>query len=209
MPKLIDLTNKRFDRLLVIKRDKNDKEGRPMWSCKCDCGNKKIIRGKDLKNKKTKSCGCLQKEKFKLLITRHGKAHTRTYHIWSGMIQRCNNPSNHAYKYYGERGIKVCKRWMKFENFLEDMGEIPKGLTLDRIDNNKGYYKENCRLITQKEQVKNRNNNKLYYYNGKNQSAQDLANQYNINYRTLLSRINTLGQSIEKALTTPVKCRKK
>ena len=86
----------------------------------------------------------------------HGMSYTRTYKTWIGMLQRCNNPKSPVYKYYGGRNIKVCQRWYKLENFLADMGERPKGLTLERVNNNLGYIKSNCKWATQVEQARNR-----------------------------------------------------
>lgn len=94
---------------------------------------------------------------------------------------------------------------MKFENFLEDMGEVPEGHQIDRIDNNKGYYKENCRWVTSKTNNRNKQNNRLETYKGETQCLAVWAEKYNIPYTTLSSRINMLGWTIERALTTPVK----
>jgi len=132
-----------------------------------------------------------------------------TYISWDSMIQRCNNPSNSAYKNYGGRGIKVCKRWLKFENFLEDMGNRPIGKTLNRIDNNKEYSSENCKWSTIKEQQRNMRNNHFIRYNNKEQCISALAEEYDINPQVLCGRLK-LGWPIKKALITPIeKYRKK
>jgi hypothetical protein len=120
------------------------------------------------------------------------------------MIQRCTNPNHTYYKNYGERKITVCKRWMKFENFLKDMGECPKGLFLDRIDNGKGYYKENCRWTTRKINNTNKRNNRNYILDKKICCLKDIAKKYNIPYSTLKNRLNR-GISIEEALINPIK----
>lgn len=205
MGRFIDLTEQRFDRLIVIKQASKDKWRNILWSCLCDCGQEKIIRGSHLKSGATKSCGCLHEEK----ITKHGHNKTKTYCSWAHVIQRCTNPKTENYDDYGGRGITVCRRWLKFNNFLKDMGESPEGYSIDRIDNNKGYKKSNCRWATRKQQTRNMRNNLYFTYKNKTQLLIELAEEYNINYRTLHNRIFRLGWSIEKALTTPVKKRKK
>lgn len=125
------------------------------------------------------------------------------------MGQRCTNPKNPAYKNYGGRGITICERWLDknngFINFLEDMGECPKGCEIDRINNNLGYCKENCRWVTRYIQSRNKRNNKLFTYKGKIQILKDWAVEYKIKYKTLWMRIYSLKWSIEKALTTPIR----
>lgn len=125
------------------------------------------------------------------------------------MKQRCKNQNNPDYHYYNNKKITICKRWLKFENFLKDVGEIPEGLTLDRTNNNKGYSPKNYRLVTQKQQNRNKENNLFFTYNNKTKLLIDWAKEYNINYNTLHSRIFKLKWSIEKALLTPVRKRRK
>ncbi len=98
---------------------------------------------------------CLQKERTKERNTTHGLSRTKIYLVWGGMINRCHNTNSKDYKHYGGRGIKVCKRWHKFEDFYKDMGDTSEGLTLERINNNKGYNKKNCKWATRKEQNNN------------------------------------------------------
>ncbi len=162
MSKIIDLTGKRFGRLKVIERAKSQC-GRACWKCQCDCGNIKIIIGKSLRNGNTKSCGCLMKEANREKMTTHGMRGNPLYAVWRAMRQRCNNTNDKAYKNYGGRGIMVCHRWQKFENFFEDMGVCPTGFTLERIDNDKGYQKNNCKWATRLEQARN----KRIYQNNK------------------------------------------
>jgi hypothetical protein len=121
------------------------------------------------------------------------------------MVQRCTDKNCWAYKYYGERGIKVYPRWLEFKNFLEDIGEIPKGLTLDRIDNNKGYYPNNWRFATRKQQNRNTRTNLMITFNNKTQCLKDWAKELDIKYTTLWNRIYKYNWSIEKSFTTLIK----
>lgn len=128
----------------------------------CDCGNVKFIISYNVKSGNTTSCGCYFTEQLvdlnRELKKTHGQSGTRTYRIWKGMHGRCKHPKTNGYKNYGGRGIKVCKRWSSFENFLEDMGECPDGFSIDRIDVNGNYEPANCRWILLKDQAKNRRN---------------------------------------------------
>ena len=204
-----NLIGQKFGRLLVIKKMDNNKWGSCRWLCVCDCGKEKIIRDSHLKSGHTKSCGCLHKEKLIKRLTKHGHNTrikiSKTYNSWLSMIQRCTNPKNKNYKHYGDRGIKVCNRWLKFENFLTDMGEHPgKGYSIDRINNNGNYCKSNCRWATEKEQHRNKRDNHLETYKGKTQCLREWSEEFGINYYVLWSRLNR-GWSIEKALITPVR----
>lgn len=158
--KKIDLTGQVFNKLTVI----GEGEGKlqtsgqvsSSWICKCDCGNTVDVLITSLRLGRTKSCGCLSKEKVKERSTTHGMYHTRTYKIWSGMKRRCLNKNYDGYEKYGGRGITVCNRWLEFSNFLEDMGLAPEDLTLERVDNSKGYSPSNCIWATHTTQSRNR-----------------------------------------------------
>lgn len=157
MGKIIDLEGQKFSRLTVVKLAYINKHKTTMWECLCDCGNTTTVRGYCLRNGHTKSCGCLSKETLDALRTTHGRSRNDvTYTSWLNMNGRCNNPNIPEYQYYGGRGISVeDPRWELFENFLADMGERPDGTSLDRIDVERGYYKENCRWTTRDEQTYN------------------------------------------------------
>jgi hypothetical protein len=162
MPRFKDLTNKRFGRLFVIVRANEVGENScATWLCFCECGNLKVIPSRSLLYGATKSCGCLQKDVIIKLLTKHGEAKTSDvtpeYSAWRNMLQRCRNKKCKVYKYYGGRGIRVCRRWYKFKNFIKDMGRKPKpNLTLERVNNDKGYKPSNCIWATWSQQAKNK-----------------------------------------------------
>lgn len=156
--KIIDLTNRRFGLLTVLKLI-GRKHGGALWLCKCDCGSIAKCRSDRLKSGANKSCGCLSKKMLGLRLN-HGHSPRNkcspTYISWSCMIQRCTNPNYKQYKDYGGRGVLICQRWFTFKNFLADMGERPRKLTLERINNEKGYELPNCKWATRSEQQLNR-----------------------------------------------------
>lgn len=130
-----DLTGRRFNRLVVKSFHGIGNGHQSRWECVCDCGAIVIVRQGSLKFGTTKSCGC-----FNLEIHRtHGRAQTKDYHSWEAMWQRCTNPKCRSYKNYGARGISICERWKSFANFFADMGQCPKGLTIERTNNELGY----------------------------------------------------------------------
>lgn len=209
MSNLIDLTGQKFGRLTVIQRVDNDQWGKPRWLCQCGCKNKNriIILGNNIRRGHTKSCGCLSKEKTSQRFTKHGRSQNdKTYQSWVNMKQRCTNPNYRKYEDYGGRGIKVCKRWLNsFTNFLKDMGERPLDRTIERKNNNKGYYKGNCKWATKKEQVRNTRDNLHITHNGETRLLIEWSEKTGILYRVSYKRIYILGWSIRKALTTPVR----
>lgn len=159
--KKYNLINKRFGKLTALFRTENIGI-QTAYRCLCDCGNFVSVRTTSLACGVTTSCGCKAKER----LTTHKMSLTKEYRCWASMKQRCYNKNNVRYKNYGGRKIFICDRWNKFENFLFDMGSIPtKNHSIDRINNNDGYYKENCRWATRTEQQQNKTpypiNNKL------------------------------------------------
>ena len=160
--KVKELSGKRFGRLIVIKRGRGKTNTNAYWECLCDCGKKSIVRSPELTKGHTKSCGCLSKELVKTVNITHGKSYSKIYKIYKTMLNRCYNINQKSFKYYGNRGIKVCDRWKNsFTNFLQDMGNKPEGLSIERINNDGDYKPTNCKWATFNEQAHNRRNIKL------------------------------------------------
>ncbi len=137
------------------------------------------------------------------VVRTHGESKTHAYKAWNQMLARVRNPNNNRFQSYGARGINFDPRWEKYENFIADMGPRPKGMTLDRIDNNGNYCKENCRWASLIEQGRNRSTNRLLTHNGVTLCATAWAERAGIPYKTFHYRIQR-GWSVEKAITTPV-----
>jgi hypothetical protein len=159
MRKAEDMAGRVFGRLTAVSLAKSRTgKGGARWNCVCSCGKSADVRADSLREGKTKSCGCLAVEISTARCYRHGHHNSATYSSWEHMLDRCSNPNFKHFSYYGGRGIAVCDRWRKFENFLADMGERPERLTLDRIDTNGNYEPTNCKWSTRSEQQYNRRN---------------------------------------------------
>lgn len=173
-----------------------------MYLCKCDCGTIKTVLGKCLRTGHTLSCGCLGYEHRRIGLTKHGYSFSRTYIIWAHIKSRCNDSNCKSYEHYGGRGISVCERWSKFENFLADMGHRPNGKTIDRIDVNGNYEPSNCRWATWKEQANNTRKNVRLTYLGRTQTISQWADELGIP-RTAIRTRYYKGQSIDQILAVP------
>lgn len=186
---VIDLTGMVYGRLTVL-RFAEMRYKMSYWVCKCECGKETITRGRSLRIGETRSCGCLGLEIAKECHITHGlsKVKYNAYRVWEGIGQRCNNPNHTYYHHYGGRGITVCPEWDSFERFLADMGERPSPKhTIDRIDNNGNYCKDNCRWATWKEQGRNRRNNRLITIDGETRTLAEWSEELGISRNAVLS----------------------
>ncbi len=201
----IDLTGQSVGRWTVLDRAENSAAGGTMWRCRCACGVERTINGIVLRDARSKSCGCLKSEVTTARSTKHGHANTGaltpTYHSWVAMTQRCTNPKNAEYVNYGGRGIRICARWKTFANFLADMGEKPRGTSIERADNSRGYTKGNCHWSTPTEQARNKRNNRVISYAGRRQTMTEWANELGITPSSLAERIEEWP--LKRAMTAP------
>jgi len=193
--KKLDVTGIRSGMLVAHAFHSINSRGYAMWSCSCDCGNEHIAPACSLKRGNIKSCGCVHKRGNPT----HGLCETPTWVSWSSMRQRCKRHPRYAGK-----GIDVCERWQKFENFLSDMGERPKGFTLDRIDGSKGYSPDNCRWASASEQNTNRTTVRTVSIGSESIAFPDFYRNFStgsVNYQKAFNRIFNLGWNPMKAIS--------
>lgn len=195
MSPFIQMISKVFGKWTVLSRDENSDRGQPRYLCQCLCGKQQVHEGGNLR-KMRPATECKGHQ------TKHGMSHSREYITWEAMMQRCTNTNHEHYHHYGGRGITVCERWQKFENFYADMGDRPQGKTLERIDNEKCYCKTNCTWATPKEHARNRRNTRMLTYKGKTQCQRDWGRELNLSEVTIHKRLKR-GLSVEQALSTP------
>jgi hypothetical protein len=205
-----------YGRLTVIKFAGRSPKGRPvlLWECQCSCGQTLTVTGDNLCTGTTKSCGCYRRD---LPLTRatHGRAHSPIYNIWNAIIGRCTNHNNCAFSSYGGRGITICQGWRDFASFYADMGDRPAQKSIDRIDNDKGYWcgkcnecttygrRLNCRWATRVEQNNNTRKNHIIEFNGLSLTLAQWAQKIEINQSAIQQRLAN-GWTVERALTTPL-----
>jgi hypothetical protein len=196
--------------LTIIEQGKaiKGKKGlRRYWKCQCVCGNIAEYREDSLKSGSTRICRPCSRKSQAEKITKHGHArksgHSMAYRSWDAMVQRCTNNKHKHFVNYGERGIDIDDSWFSFESFLKDMGDPPLGLTLDRIDNNKGYSKENCRWASRKFQQNNRRNNRRFILDGIEKTAQEWSEHFGIHWNAVRGRLNR-GWEPFVAFSTPI-----
>ncbi len=204
MVKLIDMADRRFGRLLVLSRGENTPEKTATWLCRCDCGVEITARGPNLRRGNSRSCGCLNIESISKRSRTHNEAgvlnRTAEYRIWSNMLTRCRNKKAPAFKDYGARGIDVCERWLRYENFLEDMGRRPSSShSIERKENNSGYSKENCMWADIIQQARNKRNSRIVEFEGRKISLAEAAELAGASYATVWFRLKS-GWTVKDAL---------
>lgn len=195
------LLGKRFGRLEVVEDAGYDKRGH-WWICICDCSKRTTVRSANLMSGNTTSCGCYHAERQREVPKTHGKHGSRTWNIWANMRQRCSNPNASGWDDYGGRGIRVCSEWQSFEAFYADMGDVPDGYSIERIDANGHYCKDNCKWIPRALQARNTRQSHVIEFGGKTLPLVEWAEKLGMKYYTLHSRIKR-GWSVERALTAP------
>lgn len=198
-----DLLGNTFGRLTVRVRHKEPSaSGRVRWVCACTCGRTAVVSTQSLRAG-TQSCGCYQREWASKNAYVHGFKGTPEYASWRGMHARCNNPNNKSYPGYGARGIRVCAEWSDAARFISDMGPRPLRASIDRVKNNEGYSKGNCRWGTKKQQAENRRTVKTFNIDGvEYRSRVSLAMAFGVNIGTLRMRL-AQGQSPAEAVRPP------
>lgn len=175
--KRVDLCGNRYGRIEVLRYI-----GNCTYEIRCDCGTVKNASSGNISSGRTLSCGCLRNESR----TKHGRSGTAQYKAWHGMVQRCTNKNHAQYSFYGGRGIDVPANWLTYEGFYEGMGERPEGCELDRIDNDLGYSKENCRWVSHKVNCQNTRKTYRWFVNWRVfYSAKDAGDFYGVNENTI------------------------
>lgn len=208
-----NLVGKQFGQWSVIERAENNKYGNSQWVCQCNCDAKtiQVILGYRLRNQSSVRCQLCANKLNSEYHTKHGGKGTRLYSIWKGIKSRCNNPNNQAYEYYGAKGVRVCDEWKEsfetFKNWSVQNG-YSDNLTIDRIDTNGNYEPSNCRWVSMEDQNKNKTSNVILTYNNESHTLSEWSQITGIHRKTIKSRIDRNGWSIERALTTPVKKQK-
>ena len=177
-----------------------------VFMCRCDCGKIVKVLKEYITSGRQKSCGCLRKKNG---VKKHGMIKTRLYHIWGNMVNRCTNENNPAYHNYGGRGIFVCEEWKDFSNFMKWACEngYNETLTIDRINNDDGYYPDNCRWADIITQANNKRSNVYIEYDGQTYTMMEWSKIIGIPYKTLHNRITSNKWRIERAFNEPLRMR--
>lgn len=197
----IDLTEKRFGSLTVLRLEIDVPGRKKKWLCKCDCGNEVVVSGGNLQSGHTQHCKLCGRKVQSEKVKTHGKSRTKLYYVWQGMINRCERESHKSYSDYGAKGISVCEEWHNPEVFFEWAinNGYKEGLEIDRIETTGNYCPRNCRWISRAINANNKSNNKLIVHNGEEKTLAEWARYYNVNYKNL-SRNLKKGYSLEDAV---------
>ena len=210
--KFSDISGQRFGRLLVLHPTEQHVTSETKFTCQCDCGKVKDIVGRSMTKGLTTSCGCYRSERAREATTTHGATKEGAerwvkdaYAVHQTMLARCYGSDKvKATKWYRDRGIKVCDRWLDFEMFLHDMYPKPgAGMSIERLDVNGDYGPDNCVWADALTQANNRSNNTMLCAFGKEQTGTQWAREYGVNYRTIRTRL-ARGWGVEEAIATPI-----
>lgn len=201
--KTVEMVGKRFGMLTVVERDHGVDMTGAYWSCKCDCGSIKTVRGTALRQGLISACGCIRRGVGRKTMTKHGNYGHPLYNTWHHMMNRCYKAKGGDLEMYQNRGIKVCDRWHDFKSFANDMGERPPNKSLDRRDNDGNYEPSNCRWATAKEQANNTRKTLMFDWDGKRRSLSSLCDQYKKKKATVWARMKR-GMTLKDALLLPI-----
>lgn len=204
-----EIPKMKFERLKPIRIVSTS--GRTKWLCECDCGNKTIVTQKNLCNGNTKSCGCFSMDSRRARNKGY-RNKDRLYAVWRGMRERCSNPNNTSYRWYGAIGVTVCEEWERdyntFRKWALENGydeTLPRGVqTIERKDPNKSYSPENCEWKTIQQQQRNKRGSVLYEMNGEKHILSEWSEILNVDYNLLRSRVGSYGWSLEQAINEPM-----
>ncbi len=202
---LSDLVGKRFGRLTVGRyygvRITRGGQRKTRWLCKCDCGKSLAIDTQGLTSGRTKSCGCLARELATQRFRTHGMSRTKEWRAWLHAKGRCYDRNDSRYRIYGARGVKMCKEWRNdFAQFLRDMGRSPLGMTLERVDNSKGYEPKNCVWASRLQQANNKRTNSIVELYGKRMTLSECSRMFRVSYKSLHHFYHTKNYPIRDAI---------
>lgn len=191
----LNLQGRTFNYLTVISDAGNTPSGKSQWLVECVCGTRKVLAAQSFyratDHPVIKSCGCMKAQLIAEKTRTHGMSKHPAFAVWLSMLARCQRKSHPAWKNYGGRGITTCSDWQTFEGFWTDMGSsYQPGLSLDRIDNSKGYFKANCRWTTMTRQACNRRGNRRIHTPWGYLTVSEASRKSGIGYSTLLYRLD-------------------
>lgn len=194
----VDLSGQKFGLLTVVAFSHVDELRRAIWVCACECGGQTKLAASILRSGHTRSCGCMLAKRLALGTLRHGKSKSPIWATWIRMHQRCYAPSTQRFKNYGGRGITVCEPWHTFENFYADMGDVPAGMTLERMDVDGHYEPGNCEWVSADAQYSNTTRTVRVVFHGVEIPFRVLVAASGIKYETAYARLRTLQWSPER-----------